>query len=240
MSKICSHCHRELNDECFGKCKNTPDGLRKVCKECRKIEYINNREKAIEKSKQYYNQNREKVLVYHKQYYEKNKDKIQQYNQDHYKHKQELRKIREEKYKDEYSERRRKNYLKNKEHFDEINKRYRESHKEEVAQRSAEYRQNNPQIIKAQNYVKNAITSQKLVRFGFCEGCYQECKPQAHHFSYKENHYGDVIWLCASCHRQLHYDITYPYTFSDDETEIANVKQSIYQYFNERRMDKYE
>ena len=42
--KICCKCKNEKNLDCFGKLKNSPDGLRYDCKDCRKEYNIKNKE----------------------------------------------------------------------------------------------------------------------------------------------------------------------------------------------------
>lgn len=60
LVKQCKKCKRELPIENFYKSKYTKDGYRSYCKECDK-DYDKNRDKLIEKQKEYTNNNREKV-----------------------------------------------------------------------------------------------------------------------------------------------------------------------------------
>jgi len=91
--KICSKCKIEKSITEFGKLKSAKDGLKYSCKECRKIEYLKNKEsillknkikyelnkeKILNKSKEYYNQNKQKIADRNKIYYEANKEKIRE------------------------------------------------------------------------------------------------------------------------------------------------------------------
>lgn len=114
-TKICTKCKRELPYNMFCKCKTHKDGYDYYCKECKKEQYINNREKRLkyqkeykeqdenrfkeqqkrykdknkekikERTKRYEEENKEKVLEYRKEYFAKNKDKILQYNRQYIK-----------------------------------------------------------------------------------------------------------------------------------------------------------
>lgn len=70
--------------------------------------------------------------------------------------------------------------------------------------RTKSYRERNPQKYKAQCSVNNALRDNLLVRPTTCSCCGKECKPQGHHWSYDEEHWLDVIWLCTRCHADEH------------------------------------
>lgn len=53
-------------------------------------------------------------------------------------------------------------------------------------------------------YVHKAMADGKLQRKTVCEHCNLEKKLQKHHWSYEEQHWLDVIWLCTSCHGKEH------------------------------------
>ena len=57
---------------------------------------------------------------------------------------------------------------------------------------------------KAQSAASNALRDGKLQRKTVCEHCNLEKKLQKHHWSYEEQHWLDVIWLCTSCHGKEH------------------------------------
>jgi len=64
-----------------------------------------------------------------------------------------------------------------------------------------------PEKYKANHKVNNALRDGKLSRPDKCDGCGIECKPHAHHWSYEEEHWLDVEWLCVVCHMQLHHSL---------------------------------
>jgi len=57
---------------------------------------------------------------------------------------------------------------------------------------------------KAQYAASNAVRDGKLQRKTVCEHCLLEKNLQKHHWSYEEQHWLDVIWLCTSCHGKEH------------------------------------
>jgi hypothetical protein len=73
-TKICSKCETE-KDVCeFGANNSTRDKLRKICKECRKIEGKNYREQNPEKMKEWYKHNSERALQQKRNYYQENRE----------------------------------------------------------------------------------------------------------------------------------------------------------------------
>jgi hypothetical protein len=79
-SKICSNCKIEKNICDFHKWKYGPDGYKRVCKECRKLEtntyYTKNNEKVKLRVSEYRKQNPNKVKEVKQRIYEKNKEQI--------------------------------------------------------------------------------------------------------------------------------------------------------------------
>lgn len=64
---------------------------------------------------------------------------------------------------------------------------------------------NNPLKRKAQSAAGNALRDGKLERKTACEHCgTTEKKLQKHHWSYLEEHWLDVVWLCTTCHGKEH------------------------------------
>lgn len=57
---------------------------------------------------------------------------------------------------------------------------------------------------KARAAASNALRDGKLQKKTVCEYCLLEKKLQKHHWSYDEQHWLDVIWLCTSCHGKEH------------------------------------
>jgi hypothetical protein len=97
-SKCCSTCGELKSFDEFNKSKNCPFGLHYVCKECRKLERIKNKEKTkitqkkyyeenkkdlLEKSKKYREENVESISIQRKGYRELNKEHIQQKNKEY-------------------------------------------------------------------------------------------------------------------------------------------------------------
>ena len=86
-TKKCSKCGRELPVECFGKNKNSKDGLTYQCKECRHQYYSSNSDVIKQHRKEFYNDNKKKELERQKEYTTRNKDKIsaykKQYREEH-------------------------------------------------------------------------------------------------------------------------------------------------------------
>ena len=69
---------------------------------------------------------------------------------------------------------------------------------------NAAWRSNNPHKRKAQNAANNAVRDGKLLKKTSCEHCGSEGKLQKHHWSYEEEHWLDVVWLCTKCHGKEH------------------------------------
>lgn len=69
------------------------------------------------------------------------------------------------------------------------------------------YRDNHPDKYKAHCCVNNAIKYGKLQKKCFCENCGSDYKVQAHHESYEEENWLDVVWLCDRCHKKRHRTI---------------------------------
>ena len=66
-SKVCTKCYIEKEVICFHKWKYGPDGYKRECKECRKLE-----------SKAYYNKNNEKIKFKVDEYRKTNPDKVRE------------------------------------------------------------------------------------------------------------------------------------------------------------------
>lgn len=63
----------------FSKNKRAKDGLQKVCKDCQKQYYEDNKEKRLDYRKKYDENNREKVLACKRSYFHNNKDRFRKY-----------------------------------------------------------------------------------------------------------------------------------------------------------------
>ena len=114
-----------------------------------------------------------------KQYYHLNKEKITQC------HKQ-YRQLNKEKIKQYY----------------QIN---REEIKEYQKQYQKQYYRRNPEKNKARQKLNRAVRSGKVHKPVFCSSCDSDKHLEAHHTDYTKPF--DVLWLCRSCHRELHSKI---------------------------------
>lgn len=70
--------------------------------------------------------------------------------------------------------------------------------------RVKELRRKFPNKYKVMGAVATALSSGKISRPSTCSSCGKICKPQAHHWSYEEEHWLDVVWLCTRCHADEH------------------------------------
>lgn len=139
--KKCSKCQKEYptTTEYFYKNKRTKDGLNYICKNCRKIEcakeYKRNKEKRLEKGKEYYNKNKTNIMsrikkyktehpeywAKQKEYANKNKEKIKIRLKKWYKENKERINNNGKKYykgnKELYKKLNHKNYIENKDKY---------------------------------------------------------------------------------------------------------------------------
>lgn len=65
-------------------------------------------------------------------------------------------------------------------------------------------RKEHPEKYKAHGKVSNSIRDGRLIRPDKCSVCGMGCKPHAHHWSYDEEHWLDVEWVCVNCHIDIH------------------------------------
>lgn len=98
--KKCCKCKevKPSTNDFFNASKNTKDGFKHACKECRKLEYKNDSERIIKKSRKYYQDNKEKVSVINKRYKQKNREWYRNYDKEYYKENEKLIKKRSTKY----------------------------------------------------------------------------------------------------------------------------------------------
>lgn len=64
------------------------------------------------------------------------------------------------------------------------------------------YRANHHEKYLANERLRYAIETGKIVRPSECSCCGKKCIPQGHHFDYSKPL--EVIWLCAGCHSAEH------------------------------------
>ena len=69
-----------------------------------------------------------------------------------------------------------------------------------------EWRKKHPEGVSAMSYVYRAIKSGKLIKSTLCSICKQKKKIiHGHHSDYSKPL--EVIWVCHSCHKNIHWDI---------------------------------
>lgn len=154
LVKKCSKCQQVKNLNNFGILRKSKDGYRTVCKDCRKIETVENKERISEYKRKYYLENREhinrKTKLYYKkdieknrfrrrEYYKNHKEESKRYNKIHKEERKAYMKKWESEHKEERKEYRRKQYAKNRERNIEKNRKWKEEHKEHVREYSREY-----------------------------------------------------------------------------------------------------
>lgn len=89
----------------------------------------------------------------------------------------------------------------------EIQDRYYQTDKGRAARARVQraYRKRNPEKVRAQHRLQEAVKHSRVTRPSECEQCEAECKPQAHHhLGYEPEFWYDVRWLCAACHKAVH------------------------------------
>lgn len=62
----------------------------------------------------------------------------------------------------------------------------------------------NPMKRKAQSAANNALRDGKIERKYACESCGCGGKLHKHHWSYDEENWLDITWLCQACHNKEH------------------------------------
>jgi len=75
---------------------------------------------------------------------------------------------------------------------------------------SRRYRQLWPNQERAKWAIRNAIRRGKIVKPNICEKCGKRHalrNIEAHHWSYRKEHWTDVIWMCRWCHDKLHDEL---------------------------------
>ena len=80
-----------------------------------------------------------------------------------------------------------------------------ETFRSKIQKSKIDWAQRNPHKRKAQNALSNAVRDGDVLKLEFCEHCFSSDKKiQGHHWSYLEEHWLDVIWLCTKCHGLEH------------------------------------
>ncbi len=92
--KRCSVCEKikPLDEEHFNKASRIKDGFKGQCKECRRQEYLNNKEHYLKRNKQRYEENKEEISKKNKIYKEKHREWYRQKDREYYlKNKEEIK-----------------------------------------------------------------------------------------------------------------------------------------------------
>lgn len=76
LVKTCCKCKIEKNISLFGKLKNSSDGFRYDCNDCRKEYREKNKTHIKDKQKQFYEKNKDTLIIKNKQYRQDNKEQI--------------------------------------------------------------------------------------------------------------------------------------------------------------------
>lgn len=79
-----------------------------------------------------------------------------------------------------------------------------EKYHKQISEAKKEWGMRNPNKRKAQCKVSNAVRDGRLEKKTSCENCGSEYRVQAHHESYEEDRWLDVVWLCDKCHKERH------------------------------------
>ena len=66
------------------------------------------------------------------------------------------------------------------------------------------FKDEHPDRVRAITAVMHAIQRSKITRPKHCSHCGKKRKVQGHHESYEPKQWLRVVWLCASCHKNLH------------------------------------
>jgi hypothetical protein len=102
ITKVCTKCKIEKNENEFSKNKRTKDGLECRCKECEKQYREDNKEKLREQKRQYHQENREEILEKKKQYGLEHKKEKSEYDKKYrLKNKEKRNKQRQERLKND-------------------------------------------------------------------------------------------------------------------------------------------
>lgn len=136
--------------------------------------YHKNKEKILERQKEYRENNKEKVKEYleknkekikeqRREYYEKNKEKIREYRENNREKIREQRKEYNEKNKEKTKEKRKERYEENKKNIKEQQREYREKNKENIKERQREYRENNKEKLREKKKERYEENKEKIL-----------------------------------------------------------------------------
>lgn len=185
LTKKCTKCGKILPLNCFPKHKLCKYGVTSTCMECTKIA-----------AKAYREANKDKIAETGKKWREEHKDEKREMDRRYYEEHKEQHKRRCKKYKEA-------NKDKIAEMYKNWNKRNEERLKEYRSRYYEYYKERNKAELKARSKLSNAIRDGKILRPNKCDRCGKKCTPDGHHWNYA--YPLNVIWLCRSCHKIVHF-----------------------------------
>ena len=96
-------------------------------------------------------------------------------------------------------------YLRNREKKKQYQNQYAKRNREKMRDQRNQYYRRNPEKNKARNMLNRAVQSGKIHKPLYCSSCDSDKHLEAHHTDYSNPL--EVLWLCRSCHRELHSKI---------------------------------
>ena len=79
-----------------------------------------------------------------------------------------------------------------------------EKYKQQKQKIYSKWKNKHENQVKANTAVGNALRDGKLFKKTCCENCKEDSPLEAHHESYEETHWLNVVWLCDACHKKRH------------------------------------
>lgn len=79
-----------------------------------------------------------------------------------------------------------------------------EKHKQQKQKAYSNWKNRHGDQVKANSAVSRALRDGKLFKMTYCENCKEDHPLEAHHESYEEAYWLDVVWLCDACHKKRH------------------------------------
>ena len=76
-----------------------------------------------------------------------------------------------------------------------------------ACKRSKKQAEKDPVKKQARARIDTLVRSGKIIPPYKCKMCNGECRLEAHHWSYKKEHWEDVVWLCKACHMKVHTEL---------------------------------
>lgn len=180
----CIKCKQVLPTDAFQKSKRWLFGFKETCKECRKKDYVLNKDSILLKRKEYYNRVSEAKKEYQRWYYYTHDEQIREQHKIYRANNPEKIKSGRQSY-----------YSRNKETIRSKDINYRTNKNIELWFDWVKFHG------KAHYYVgKNRLKPQE------CSICWKKWKVVCHHPSYETfDKWKDVVFVCDSCHQNIHH-----------------------------------